>query len=519
MRRTDGLSREEAVKRVKAFWKYINKNDERYLFWVTFLYYLISTLNLNNKTLFVSLLGLWLVYHVRLKNIHSSLLFTALASLIYLVGKTWLVELISPKLLRSTDFPRGYIAFVAVTPFQIFASLTLVLIARDAIRGIADMRRKAVKLFSRPAVMILLSFFFWRILGALVVESVYGLPLIYSLQSLSYGVVFIGLMLYLSQDIFYQPKILSLFGAMAVFEVILSALQWLRRSSLGLAIEAQESILTYLQGPGQEFYSVRPIGTFSHPNELALFSLFMAVLFLPLLYLKERRLRVGKNADLIFFISATLTLILSLGRSAWIAFFICLALFLYLVEKKWNRHVLSLDRIPIKTLVYVLLFATVFFPMITSRAVRSLELFQPTGGGETRMRLIVESLHLIKQKPIFGAGMGLSGMSMFQFNPEGIISTFPSVVHNLYLLIASESGIPALTLFLAFIVVLLKKTWEKAKRSSIDDKIQKLGPTLVLLAALINGLIHQIFLMGFFLIAASLILAGQRREPTVIEGQ
>lgn len=485
-------------------WHYIKRSDELYLFWTTLAYYLISVLNLNNKTIFLSLIGLGVIYNLRFKNIRHTLIFTSIASLIFLVGKTWVVQLISPKMLRSTDPSQGYLSFIVITPFQIFTTLLLALIVRDLIAGYSNIREKLAGLFSRPAIVFLCLFFFWQLLSGVVAENIYNLAIIYSLQSLSYLVVFLGVMLYIPSRYSRFSKITSLFGAMAVFEAGLSLFQWLRRSNLGLAVEATERSLTYLEGPGQGFYNIRSIGTFSHPNELGLFSLFMAFLFLPFLF-ASKKLKLKKFFYLVFFSSSLLTLILSLSRAAWLSFAFCLLLFLYFVEKRWNRQIIRLDRIKTRTLVYVIFFLIVLSPIAISRAVKSFDLFKPTGGGETRLKLIEESLNLIKQKPFFGSGMGLSGYAMFKYNPRGIISTFPSVVHNIFLLIGSESGIPILIFFSLFILFSLKEALIEMYKVNLDNKIERFGVLISLLSFLIFGAMHQIFLMGFFLLIASFL--------------
>jgi O-antigen ligase len=506
------LNRGKIIKKGGAFWRYINKSDELYIFWATLTYYIVSTANINNKTIFISLLILWVIYNLRLKNIRQSLLLTALASLVFLVGKTWTVELISPKLLRSTDFPLGYIAFIVVTPFQYFSSLIAVFLSRDVLFNYFDMRRKVLKLLSNPTVMVLCLFFLWQIVSAVMAENIYNIAFISSLQSLSYLVVLIGLLSYFAMDHSYVQKIVSQLGAITIFQTLLSGAQWLRRSTLGLAIEATEETLTYFKGPGQGFFSIRSLGTFSHPNELALFSASMALLFLPFVYLSPKQLTMQRNYYLGFFGAAVFILMVSLGRSAWLSFLICLLVFLFFVEKKWDQHIVRLDKPNAKKLIYGAVLILTMSPMIISRAAGSFDLFKPTGGGETRLKLMKESFDLINLKPLFGSGMGLSGYEMFKTNPKGIISTFPSVVHNLYLLIANESGLPALAAFLLFISFILREAIGSLKGMNIGRKTMVLGPLMALIVFLVNGMTNQVFLTGIFLITTSVLLMTMGRQ-------
>ena len=64
---------------------------------------------------------------------------------------------------------------------------------------------------------------------------------------------------------------------------------------------------------------------------------------------------------------------------------------------------------------------------------------------------------IIKQRPIFGVGPGNFLPVMMVNNLTGVASHFPYPVHNLYLLFASEWGLPALLSFLLFLKFNLTK--------------------------------------------------------------
>ena len=143
--------------------------------------------------------------------------------------------------------------------------------------------------------------------------------------------------------------------------------------------------------------------------------------------------------------------------------------------------------------------------LVLPRMIKAFNFFQPESGGEARLRLIKESLNLIKTYPLFGSGKGLSVLNMFKLNPLGITSVFPAPVHNFYLLLASEGGLPALLFFFLFLTFIAKENFTRFKTNGINDKIKVLGITGGILASLINSFIHQIFLMGFYLILTFLL--------------
>ncbi|MFC1711930.1 O-antigen ligase family protein [Patescibacteria group bacterium] len=331
------------------------------------------------------------------------------------------------------------------------------------------------------------------------VPNIYNLALTLSVLLAFNIFLLLGITAYLKLNNELFTKISLIFSAMVIFESLLSFGQWLRRSTYGLSIEAVNQGLTYFKGPAQDYFSVRSLGTFSHPNELALFSLGMSLFFLPMIFKKNNKSKLKKIYQ-ISFIAAISTLILSLGRSAWISFVFCFLLFLFILEKKWKRKVILVKNIRTKNVLYIIVLLAIFLIIIFPRLLKMTDLFKPEGGGETRIKLINEVINVIGVRPFFGTGTGLSGYFMFKFNPKGIVSTFPTTVHNLYLKIASESGIPALMFFLLVILFWFRNIFFKFKKLQIKDKIKLLSAILPMLGYLLNGIMQQIFLFSFFII-------------------
>jgi len=493
--------------------KTITSNDQTYLFWTTLIYYVISVLSPNNKAIFLSLLALWFIYNRRFRNIRFSLLLTAIASLIFLVGKTWTFQLISPILLKSTSYPQGYMAISTITPFNILAFMILAVLMRDLLKDDFGIRRKIINTLKKKWMLYLSLFFLWQVVSALSAKNVYNLSIMYTLQSLSFLVLLLGLRAYDARNGRQYVRITSIFAAITMFEAILASFQWIYRSTFGLAIESTQGFLTYQRAVDQSFFSVRSLGTFSHPNELAVFALLMIPIFLSLLYGRSQgKHKLKQIYYWVAFLSAATLVVLSQGRSAWISSYIALLGFLYIVEKRWDRHLIAVKDITTRKVFYLTLVAIVGLTVIVPRAGKSIDLFKPSGGVETRSKLVKESINLIRENPIFGVGMGLSPYAMLRMNPRGIVSIFPSVVHNFYLLTASESGLPALLFFLMFIISLFKDMYQQWRIFPQDDKIRKLGLLAALVSVLINSVTQQIFLMGFFLIVCNLLTTNERNQ-------
>lgn len=461
---------------------------------VTLGYYFLSCFNLNNKTLFISLILLGVVYYCRFKNWRLSLVLITTVSLVFQVGKTWSKLLILPELLHAPQFPDGYIAYVTITPFNIFSLLLLVAIFRDIFINNNFIKDRLFKIYKRKWFKLLGLFFIWRLLAAIMAYGNNILPIIYSLQFLTFFIYLIGLVAYVNNRYFIFPVLCS----MIIFEAILALLQWVYKANLGFVIEGANKYLSYYGGPDADFFIPRPQGTFYHPNELACFTLSLIFIPLAMMYFKkDHKIAINGQAGFWF---CFLTLILSQGRSAWLSFTGSFLGFVYLLEKKWNRHLINLSTINLRLIFFVIITIVIFLTIIVPRLTKSLEFFKPSAGGETRIKLIEESINLIVNMPWFGAGMGLSGLAMFKLKPTGIISILPSTVHNFYLLLAAESGLPSLMLFILFLYFFVRDIFISLYNLSVNDKIYSLGILAGMVAMLINGFIQQIFLMGFFIV-------------------
>jgi O-antigen ligase len=486
-------------RQLKSILLKIGINIQTYIFWTTLIFYGLSFFNINNKTIFLSLLLLGLVLYFKIKDFRFSLIYITLVSLPFLVGKTWEFLLIPANQLQSSDYPKGYFLTLTITPYYILTSLLFILILRDLLIKGKKMLIQIKRLTIEPVFLFLALFFVWQLVSSLLIVDVFRLSFSYSALSILnlFLLYAIGLYCKLNQKFF--RKISVIFAAMVIFETTLALIQWLHRSTLGLAIETVDQYLTYFTGPAQGFFSIRSLGTFSHPNELALFSLGMSLFFLPYILYKNNHVNLIKIFKLAF-IAAILSLVLSLGRSSWLTFVFCFLIFLFIVEKKWHQKLVNFSNFKTKTLIYYFIIITVFSTIIFPRLIKTVDLFKPGGGGEARIRLINETINLISLRPFFGTGIGLSGYYMFRLNPQGIISTFPTTVHNIYLKIASESGIPGLALFLIIIIYWFKKFIKNLKNLKNKDKVKMLGLSLAVMSYLINGIMQQIFLFGFFII-------------------
>lgn len=194
-----------------------------------------------------------------------------------------------------------------------------------------------------------------------------------------------------------------------------------RAMSLSTPNIAKASILN------REF--LRPYGTFSHPNSLAGFYL---LIYTALLFLKNKI----KYHSLLFnllLLSSSYLILISFSKSALFGFILVTA-YSIIVTKNYCR-ICVIARIFIGSIIVFLFMFAHTDPLSFKK----------------RVELILNSLQIISQYPFFGTGLGA-----YLYAQKIIPSHFPlfinQPVHNIFLLVTSEVGIP-ITVYILFIII------------------------------------------------------------------
>jgi len=237
--------------------------------------------------------------------------------------------------------------------------------------------------------------------------------------------------------------------------VLLEYTHWLPAgfSFLGLQVEGIQEVL------GGTVVS-RVGGTYRHPNYLAI---PMACLVVPMLTLfwqsrSWRRLLNGLALG-----GATLCLILPLSRAGWVAFLlVLLALGVCFWLTPGSRELLRRYRRSILGgLVLIAAVGAAFSPIIMRKILQS----DPMNV-QSRMELNEIALEMIRQHPLTGVGINnhsLGAEGLGRYEVYALAFGLPPVVHNIYLLIASEIGIPGLLAFLGVMGTLLMRGFRRLR--------------------------------------------------------
>jgi O-antigen ligase len=273
--------------------------------------------------------------------------------------------------------------------------------------------------------------------------------------------------IYASQNI---VRVFSLLGRtlpMAlIFEFFLSLAQFLGQSSVGgpfwLLGERTFTIFTpgIARGSWMGEVFLRPYGTFSHPNSLAGFTLVALILLLG----KKKLAAFDQLA-----ISLGLALLLlTFSRTAWLAAFVLGMIFLLGRLKAGFFKKFSLWHFPSLVIILSLPLLAYFFSRTTI----------DTSSFLVRRELAEFALEEVRRNPLVGLGAGHFIISLSQNRPVWQWLYWLQPVHNIFLLVAVETGFLGLSFFGYLVFGGLFRLLKKAKEGGAQSVLFALGALL-----------------------------------------
>jgi O-antigen ligase len=226
---------------------------------------------------------------------------------------------------------------------------------------------------------------------------------------------------------------------------------------------------------------MRPYGTFPHPNVLAGFLLVGLILTIPYLFQKNKFLFTS------YLLIVVLAIVLSFSRSVWLLGLISSLFFL------------GKSKIP-KKLFWL---AGGFWLILLILAFYLLPHFSTNEAFSQRMQLMKAALLMIKVSPLSGVGLNNFIVRLPEFWPVTGFTYWLQPVHNLYLLLLSETGAVGFLIFLWLLILVFKRLL----KSSLMANFSLL---MALMAILLLGLTDHYWLtlqQGQLLLALVLGLA------------
>lgn len=244
--------------------------------------------------------------------------------------------------------------------------------------------------------------------------------------------------------------VLTCFSLGVIGESFLAILQYIHQSSLGGLLYFLGEREFTSQTPGIANASLhgelvlRPYGTFSHPNVLAGYLLLsMTFILFAFFNTKDKKVKMFFS---IAILSGTSGLFLSLSR---------VSIFLWVVILL-GFGLSFLSRFPQRKKLLLLVLATssiCFFALVfltTPFASRFYEIHLTDEAVTQREVLLQVAWSFLISHPMFGVGFG-NFLPTLAKNPLFFKETLLQPVHNIFFLIAAETGISGLFLFLWFI--------------------------------------------------------------------
>jgi O-antigen ligase len=223
--------------------------------------------------------------------------------------------------------------------------------------------------------------------------------------------------------------------------------------------------LAFTELPGA---NAKPFGLMSNRN---LFGSAQALMLPFVIYLFYKAGKFWKLISAAAIICITISLLLSQTRSAWIAAAAILAVSLILVlifsainRKKWIIGFI-ITMLSITGIVFLVLLTdnegtlkqsvkerTTGFTQTSEQTTESVANVQE------RIKIWNKTIRLIKDKPITGAGPGNWKINIAAYGSTGLVWEYgkfgPDRPHNVYLLVASETGIPGALLYFGMWVLI-----------------------------------------------------------------
>jgi hypothetical protein len=283
---------------------------------------------------------------------------------------------------------------------------------------------------------------------------------------------------------------------MLLLESLLGLFQGVNQSSFGVAQQyfgletahttVFDSELTRL---------VRVQGTFKHCNILGNW----IVMLLP--FALVRAVTMKTNARRFYWLAAAIglvVLILTLSRANWGA------LFFGLTVMAWRTNIIDFKKVnwPRMTLlacvasIYVISLAVTYsseLKLAFEVLYKRVEVLPDSRSSGLRLNAILAAATIVDENPLWGVGLGQSN-EYLHYTEYEIRDSFRATVHNIFMIIASEGGIPACMIFVLMMWQVFRRTLQIVKRKSADRRRE----SYLNAAALLGGLSGLCFAMLWY---------------------
>jgi hypothetical protein len=438
----------------------MSNNFKLFFFLIGFYFLLLLVVDIKSYILAFIFAAAVIFFYFKFSLIHTVFLILVISLPFENNLREWFYQVTVP--LYSGVLTSGYIYFFGISLKLIFSLfLFLLLIKQKNIPGVLFKKDWPLLLFFGIALLnTLFNFSTLSILGLLR--------------------LWLSILIYFAAKIFFHsiPKLFPIIiSAIFIFSAIIGLNQLIFQKPLGKFIELTPSFSTdqgYSTTDGQSLYRVS--GFISHP---VYFGSFMSIL-LPIFMTYTLSVNLPLTLPISF-----VGIIVMLGtqsRSVWLTLFLSsILLFPYLKK----RYVKNLSQKGIKILLLIFTFISAF--IIINRISSLTNIFSKNGNASIRLDLIKQSLIIISQHP-FGVGLNQFTTRLIELPLPKSLDGFIVPVHNTILLITSELGIIAGSLFIYFVIksIFFKKIYT-------TPYLITYGAIVGAITFLINSQFHPLF--------------------------
>lgn len=227
---------------------------------------------------------------------------------------------------------------------------------------------------------------------------------------------------------------------------------------------------------------VRLSGTLEHPNALAMY----LNLSLPwtgfMLAIEKKPLRRIYLATAL--VLALIAEVWSGSRGGWLGLAVAVGAGVFFWSRKHGRN--PVIGMSIMVFLVCLVFAVLFVGSDTFRG-RLVE--GDAGSAEVRYPLMEVAMEMIRQNPVLGVGLGLYTREMVPYDRTNhfIAYRYAQPVHNTFLMVGAETGLPSLLLLAIFVFLLIKETY---RITMLNDGIVSIAG-IGLMGMLVSWFIHN----------------------------
>ena len=209
-----------------------------------------------------------------------------------------------------------------------------------------------------------------------------------------------------------------------------------------------------------------------------------------------------------------LAIILTFSRGGFLALFICCSLIFYFLKKNFAT-----------VIIVIILFCSLVSvsPPVYKQRMLSIGASQDTGeivdrASQNRLILWKAGLNMLSSHPWTGVGVGNFTDSLEEYLPPEYTLRKAQTAHNSYILIAAETGIPGLTVFLLLIFTALHRLTRQSFIDKQSMQKSKFGYSAAVLAGFSGILVSSFFLSRsysfliytFAVLASKSVLLGSR---------